>query len=89
MKSDNRKQQQSQRGGYAVVIPNSIIRIIADQTLIIFDDSTQTRDLVIVDDVVKAILLCAMNKTTGESNVVNAKGIMINTFAEIIVDMNN
>jgi len=42
-----------------------------------------------VDDVVKANLLCARNKTTGEFNVANAKGISINTLAEIIVDMNN
>jgi nucleoside-diphosphate-sugar epimerase len=42
-----------------------------------------------VDDVVKANLLFARNKTTGEFYVANAKGISINTLAEIIVDMNN
>lgn len=42
-----------------------------------------------MDDVVKAILLFAMNKTTGEFYVANANGISINTLAEIIVDMNN
>ncbi|MBE3136422.1 MAG: NAD-dependent epimerase/dehydratase family protein [Thermoplasmata archaeon] len=64
-------------------------RVIADQPPIIPSDGTQIRDFVFVDDVVKANLLFARSKTTGEFYVANAKGISINTLAEIIVDMNN
>jgi len=76
-------------GEYAVVIPKFITRVIANPPPIIFDDGTQIRDFVFVDEVVKANLLFARNKTTGEFYIANAKGISINTLAEIIVDMNN
>jgi nucleoside-diphosphate-sugar epimerase len=62
--------RQSPGSMYAAAIPGFIQRLLDGQTITIFGDGTQTRDLIFIEDVVRANLLAA--------KIPNAAGMVFN-----------
>lgn len=77
--------RQDPNNEYAAVIPKFIIRVLNNQSPIIFGDGKQTRDFIFVEDVVSANILAAESKQIGVFNIASGEKISINDLAQSII----
>jgi UDP-glucose 4-epimerase len=70
---------------YSAVIPRFIKSALSGNSLTIYGDGDQTRDLTYVKDVVRANMLAAESKATGVFNIATGSRISINELAKLII----
>lgn len=78
--------RQNPAGEYAAVIPKFIIRIKDKKPPIIYGDGKQTRDFIFVNDVVKANILAAQNKSNGVFNIASGVETSISELSDKIME---
>ncbi|MCE2469527.1 MAG: SDR family oxidoreductase [Dehalococcoidia bacterium] len=70
---------------YGSVLPIFVFRMLAGESLTVFDDGEQTRDFVYVDDVARANLLAAEpGAPSGVFNVASGKAISLNRLVGLL-----
>jgi UDP-glucose 4-epimerase len=81
-------ERQAEDSPYSAAIPIFISKALRNNIISIYGDGTQTRDLVYVKDVAKALILL-MNQGTGIYNVGSGRTIDINTLVHKICQIVN
>lgn len=81
-------ERQAEDSPYSAAIPIFISKALHNDVISIYGDGTQTRDLIYVKDVVKALILL-MDQGTGVYNIGNGKTIDINNLVKKICQIVN
>jgi UDP-glucose 4-epimerase len=78
------------RDNYGGVTAQFINKLRNNEPLVIYDDGSQTRDFIHVNDVIKAFMLAINHRNTSAENIFNiasGKPTSINELAQILVDL--
>ncbi len=79
--------RQDPHSQYANVIPAFISRLSQNLPPIIYGDGEQSRDLIYIEDVVRANILVAQNSTEGIYNIGSGTSITMNQLAKVILSL--
>ncbi len=79
--------RQDPNSEYAAVFPKFITSALRGKPLVIFGDGKQTRDFTFIKDAVRANVLAAQSKATGNYNIAAGRRITINELASTIIDI--
>ena len=79
--------RQDPHSEYAAVIPKFIIRMLNNESPVIFGDGQQTRDFVFIDDVVRANILGMESSIEGIFNIAGGEQISLNLLVGLLRDL--
>ncbi len=79
--------RQSAKSRYAAVVPKFISTVAKGQAPVIQGDGNQTRDLVFVQDVLRAMIMAAESDASGVFNICSGKETSINDLAGLVLDL--
>jgi UDP-glucose 4-epimerase len=80
--------QQDPSGAYAAVIPKFIMKIMKQQSPVIYGNGEQSRDFTFIDNIVKANILAAeKTQVTGVFNIACGTRITLNELARQLMDI--
>ncbi len=79
--------RQDPHSEYAAVIPKFIIRMLNNESTVIFGDGQQTRDFVFIDDVVRANILGMESSIEGIFNIAGGEQISLNVLVGLLRDL--